>query len=176
MGTKVGEDAGVVASAFQCGGFTRARNGFLLLEDGGGGFEGDAEDQVFAVADSALNSAGAVGSGTNFSAFIVENIIVFRAFHRDRVETGSDLKAFGGGQGEHRFCEVCFQTVEHGNPQPRWDIAHHAFNDAPYRITLTANLIDQFNHLFGYFRMGTADDVTLHGFGVTVLESTSALR
>ncbi len=60
-GNGAGKNAGVVtATGFQDRVFMLTAHGGLRLQDGGGGFEGDAEDDVLSVADAALDAAAAV--------------------------------------------------------------------------------------------------------------------
>ena len=76
-GDGAGEDARVVATAgLELGGFAGDGDGLLRLRDGGGGLEGDAEDDVLAVGDAALDAAAAVGRGANAAALLHEGDVV----------------------------------------------------------------------------------------------------
>jgi hypothetical protein len=52
------------------------RNRFLFAGNGCGRFECDAEDQVFAVADSALDASGPIALGPNFSLSIIYVVVI----------------------------------------------------------------------------------------------------
>ena len=55
----------MATTGFERGVLVLAADGLLLAQDGGGGLEGDTEDDLFAVADAALDAAAAVGLGAD---------------------------------------------------------------------------------------------------------------
>ena len=73
-------DAWIVPAAADEFGFL-AMDGdcFLLLQDGRGGFEGDAKEEFLAVGYAALDSAGIVGLCADGSVSVFEEIVVFGA-------------------------------------------------------------------------------------------------
>ncbi len=92
------EDAGIMAAARGEGGIIALRvDGLLGLEDGGGGFEGDAEEDFHAVGDAALDTARVVGCGADVAVFVGERVIMLGAVEGGGGEAGTDLEAFGGG-------------------------------------------------------------------------------
>lgn len=78
-------------------------DGGLFAHDGGGGFEGYAEDDVFSVGDAALDAAGAVGLGADFVAFHVEVVVVVASGEECAAESGADFESFGGREAHHGF-------------------------------------------------------------------------
>ncbi len=52
-------------------------DGALLLNEGRSGLEGNAKNELFTVANTALNPTRAVRLGTDFAAFIDKNVVVF---------------------------------------------------------------------------------------------------
>ena len=74
-------------------------DGLLGGTDRGGGLEGDAEIDRFAVTDAALNSAGAVRGGACASVGVRhEGVVMFGARELGSLETRTDLETLGGGQ------------------------------------------------------------------------------
>jgi histidyl-tRNA synthetase len=74
------EHAGIVTTATgEVGVFAGGGHGFLGGHDGGGRLEGDAEDDVFAVGNAALDTAGAVAGGADFSVDHAEGVVVLAA-------------------------------------------------------------------------------------------------
>ena len=163
-GDGTGEDAGVVtATAFEFGVFFVFGDGGLGRHDGGGGLEGDAEEDGFAIGDTALNSAGVVGFGADFVAFHVEVVVVLGAFEGGAGESRADFETFGGWDGEHGFGEVGFEAVEDGFTEPRRAATDDALDRASDGVSFGADFFDAFDHFFGRDGVASADDV---GFDV----------
>ena len=79
-GYGAGQDAGIVAAlALERGRFALVGDGVLGGNDCRGRLEGDAENDVLAVGDAALYSAGTVGGGADFSVAHFERVVVFLA-------------------------------------------------------------------------------------------------
>lgn len=77
-GDGAGKHTGIVAAfTLEFGVYAVARYRLLAGHDGGGGLEGDAEADVFAIADAALDAAGAIAGGADASVFHDEGIVVF---------------------------------------------------------------------------------------------------
>ncbi|MFM1941774.1 MAG: hypothetical protein RI897_756 [Verrucomicrobiota bacterium] len=165
-----GEDARVMASAaFEGGVPALGIDGGLLVHDRGDGLERDAEVDGFAIGDAALDSAGAVGGGADSAALIAEGVIVFEAGEFDAIEAGADFEAAGGGQAEHGFGEVGFESVENGFTPARGDITCDAEDDTADGIAGTAHPFDEADHFFGCFGVGTADDIGFDVFGAELV-------
>jgi two-component system cell cycle sensor histidine kinase/response regulator CckA len=159
-GDGAGEDAGVVAAAaFQGCVLVFDVDGVLFDHDGGDGFEGGAEVDGFAIGDSALDTAGTVGGGADFAVDHAKGIVVLGAGELCSGEAGADFKSFGGGEAEHGFAEVGFETIEYRFAPAGWDAAGNSFDEATDGIAVFAHLLDELDHLVGGFGIGTADDV-----------------
>ena len=62
------EDAGIMTTSRGEGGLLLViGHCFLFAQDSGGGLEGHAEDDVFAIADAALDAAREVGRGADLA-------------------------------------------------------------------------------------------------------------
>ncbi len=66
----------VAASRFEFDVLEVGRDGLLGVEDGGGGFECDAEKDVLSIGDTALDASGAVGGGANATIAHAERVVV----------------------------------------------------------------------------------------------------
>ena len=134
-------DAGVVAAAAHELRFGAALlvDGALVLNEGGGRLEGDAEDEFLAVADAALDAAGTVGLGADFAVLVDKDVVVLGAELLRAAEAAADLEALGGGDGEHGLGEVGFEAIEHGHAEADWQVAHAAFDDAADRVAVVAH-------------------------------------
>lgn len=95
----------------------------LSLADGGRRLECDAEVDVLAIRDTALNATGVIRLGDKFRAVCLvavgvgdgrgdERVIVRRARDLAASETRADFETFGCGNAQHRVCERCFKLVE----------------------------------------------------------------
>ena len=81
----------------QGGGFSGGVDGLLLFADRGGGLEGHANHDRFAVADAALNATGVVGDSAKATVFTrEEGIVVFASLEEGARKAGADLKPLGG--------------------------------------------------------------------------------
>ena len=135
------------------------RDGFLLKRDSSGRLECHAKINVFAIADSALHATGIVCFSPYFSVAHLKWIIMLRAPHPRRGETGTDLKTFGGWYAQHRFCQVCFQLVENRFAEARGNAARDALDHAPDRVAFGANFLYQRYHSFRCRGVWATDDI-----------------
>lgn len=171
-GNGAGEDAGIVATfALELGVFAVGINGFLIAHDGGGGLEGDAEDDVFAVGYSALDSARAVGAGADFTVHHAEGVIVLAACEEGAGKTGADFKTLGGREGKHGFGEVCLEFIENGFTEAGWAIADDALDHSADGVSIGTDRLDALDHRIDHGGIARADDVRLDdgggdGFGI----------
>lgn len=86
--------AWVVASlGFQCRRLALLINGMLLLCYRGDWFECNAEVDVFAVADSALNASAVVGRGVYLAVGSHEWVVLFRPSHAYTAESLSVVES-----------------------------------------------------------------------------------
>src|SRR4051812_5929140 len=114
----------------QSGFLFRYRDGFLFARDRRRGFEGDAENNRFAIADSALHAAGTVRRRADSVLTNLKRIVVLRAFHGDGREAGTYLKAFCGREAEHGFGEICVEPVKNRLAQTWRQAADDALDDS----------------------------------------------
>ena len=145
----------------QLGVLARRGDGLLFLEDGGGGLEGEAAEDGFAVADAALDAAAAVGGGADAAGVHVEGVVVLAAAEARAGKAAADLEAFGGGEAHQGFGEVGLEFVEDGLAEPGGDAADGALDDAADAVALGADGFDEGDHLFGHRGVGAADDIGL---------------
>ena len=96
----------------ELGGLAVGTDRLLRLEHGGGRLEGDTEDNVFAVGDAALRTAGTVGRSADPAALTDELVVMGAAAQHGAGEAATDLEALGRGQREHGLGEVGFETVK----------------------------------------------------------------
>ena len=98
------DDAWIVTAAADEFGFL-AMDGdcFLLLQDGRGGFEGDAKEEFLAVGYAALDAAGIVGLCADGTVSVFEGIVVFGAGEIGPGKSAPDFETLGGGEREHGF-------------------------------------------------------------------------
>src|SRR6478736_2965995 len=135
------DDARVVAAAgLESGGGAAQVDRALGLEDRGGGFEADAEDDLLAVADAALDATRAVRQRPNGAALVDEDIVVLRALEQGAGEAAANLEALGGRERQHGLGEVGLEPVEHRLAEPGGHAAHAALDDAADGIALGAHL------------------------------------
>jgi hypothetical protein len=175
-GDGAGQDAGVVAAfALEFGVFAGGGDGFLRGHDGGGGLEGDAEEDVFAVGNAALDAAGAVGGGADLAVLHAEGSLCSRPVS-SVPETGADLEALGGGDGEHGLGEVGFQLVEDRLAEAGRAVADDALDDAADRVAVGADRLDALDHRLDHRGIGGADDVGFDVGGETVAGIDGGLR
>src|SRR5262245_54444683 len=116
----------MAAAGFEGGVLKLHVDGVLLVHHGGHWFESDAEINRFAVGNAALDSAGPIRDGANFSGAHSKRIVVLAACELDAVEAGADIESLGRGQTEHGFGEVGFKAVKDGFTPTGWDAASQA--------------------------------------------------
>lgn len=172
-GDGAGHDAGVVAALGReralAGGVVAG--GGLVLGDGGGGLEGDAEEDGHAVGDAALDAAGVVGAGLELGARDAElgglgladgrgheeGVVVDGALHGGAAEAGADLEGLDGGDAEHGVAEGGLELVEAGLAEAGGGVADDAGDGAARRVVGVAQLGDEGLHLLRGVRVRAAD-------------------
>ena len=88
----------MATTPFESGGIAVDIDGFLLGQNRSSGLESCANDDGFAVRDTALNPAGIICAGVNAAAIVVKGIVVCRTGHRNTAKTGAGFKTFAGRQ------------------------------------------------------------------------------
>ena len=164
------EHAGVVTTASSERGFLFVvGHGLLLAQDCGGRLKGDAEDDVFTVANAALDAATAVGAGADAIASHVELVIVLQAGHERAGEAAADLETLRRRQAEHGFCQIGLQFVKNRLAETRRHATDDTFDHASDAVSLTADFFDEFDHALGGLGIACADDVGLDVLGGELL-------
>ena len=103
--------------------------------DGGGGLEGDAQHDALAVADAALDAAGAVGGGARPAVRApARRRRCARCRSARAGEAAADLEALRRGQREQALREVGLELVEHRLAEPGRHAARHALDHAAERV------------------------------------------
>jgi hypothetical protein len=112
-GNGSGQDARVVAAASHepCRG-AGGGDGFLLLNDGGGGFESGAERENFAGRNASQHPSSAVGTSPDLALPVFKQIVVGASSEKGSFESTSDLKAFGCRQGQHGLGEISLKPIK----------------------------------------------------------------
>lgn len=168
-GDGAGSDAGVVtALGFEDTLAEVVGGGVLGLADGGRGLEGNAEVDVGAVGDTALDTTGVVGLGgeallgggvgAELGRDIGddEGVVVDGAGDLAASEAGADLEALGGGDAEHGVGELGLELVEAGLTQTDGDVADHAGDGTADAVVVVAELLDHLGHARGGIGVGAA--------------------
>ena len=164
-GDSPGQDACVVASAgFEFNVFEVSGDGLLRMENGGGWFEGDAEEDVLPVGDAALDASGAIGGGTDSSLAHPEGVVVGFAGEEGAFEAGPDFETFCCGEAEHPFGEVGFEFIENGFAETGGCAPDDAFDDAADGVALGADVFDPLDHPVCGFGIWATDHVRLDLF------------
>ena len=162
-GDCAGKNAGVMSSAgFELDVFEVGGDGLLGMEDGGGGFECDAEEDVLSVGDAALDAAGPVGGGPDFSVAHSEGVVVGFSREEGAFKAGTDFKSFCRGKAEHSFGEIGFEFIEDGFAETCGSSADDALNDTADGIALGADFFDSLDHLGCCVCVGAPDHVGFH--------------
>ena len=132
-----GKDTGVVASARgEFGRLAGDGDSLLGLGDRGGRLERDAEEDVLAVADAALDAAGAIGGCMDRSLLDHEGVVVLASGLAGAGESAADLKSLGRGKTHHRLGEVGLQLVKDGFAESGWNAADDTLDDASDAVAL----------------------------------------
>mmetsp|Transcript_39591 Transcript_39591/g.85713 ORF Transcript_39591/g.85713 Transcript_39591/m.85713 type:complete len:232 (+) Transcript_39591:187-882(+) len=102
----------------------------LRLADGCGRLECHSHNDVFPIADAALNATASIGGGAEAALFLDECVVVCRSPHFHSLESTADLEAFGRGDREHgvselslnrlsgKSCQDTSSLSKHGSPSP----------------------------------------------------------
>jgi len=112
----------------------------LNRRNAGGRFNGRAENDIAAVADSAQNPPRMVGL---FAAF-TKTIIVFRSSGSRRRKSVPHLKAFHSSDGKHGGRQLCVQLIKYRISQPCRYMPDHTLDNASCGILLSDALFQQF--------------------------------
>ena len=102
----------MAAARRQRGFFARGCYRFLFARNRRRRLERDAKENVFAVADSALHSAGEICRRSNFPSAHLKWIVVFGTVHLRRGKARTDFKTFCRRQAQHRFRQIGFEFIE----------------------------------------------------------------
>ena len=163
-GHSPGQHASVMAAtAEQFGILAVGGDGLLRAHDGGGGLKGDAEEDIFAVGDAALDTAGMVGRGAHPAVLHPERIIVLATGELGTRKARTDFKPLGRWQREHRLGQIGFQFVKNRFAQAGWATSDDAFDDAADRVAVGPHCLDECDHRLDHRRIAGADDIRFHG-------------
>src|SRR3954470_11214777 len=121
------------------------------MHDCGDWFETDPEVDRLAIADAALNPARTVRDRTDFAALHPERVVVLQPGKREAVKTGADIEGLGSRQAEHRFGQICFQSIEYRFAPTRGDSAGDTLDDPTHAVASLSHLFDELDHLPGRF-------------------------
>ncbi len=124
--------------------------------------EGNAKINRLAVGNTTLNTTAVVGRCPQAIAFPDEGIVVDGPFHLRSLKAGTDLKAFGGGQGQHGVGQLGFQAIEDRFTQSGRDIAADAGDHATDRVLVGTGFFDFCSHFWRHRLVGTADFGFIH--------------
>mmetsp|Transcript_39590 Transcript_39590/g.85709 ORF Transcript_39590/g.85709 Transcript_39590/m.85709 type:complete len:305 (+) Transcript_39590:261-1175(+) len=102
--------------------------------DGCGRLECHSHNDVFPIADAALNATASIGGGAEAALFLDECVVVCRSPHFHSLESTADLEAFGRGDREHGVSELSLKFVEAWLPQSDRAVADDACHDAASRV------------------------------------------
>lgn len=152
---------------------TGISGGRLLLGNGGRGLEGNVEVNVLSVGDSALDSAGKVGSGSEpaRSHVLVEHVVVLGARHGGAGKARTKLETLGGGDGHHGMGQGGLELVETGLSEANGAVSNHAGDNTANRVVGVSVLLDNLDHLLTQSQIGTS-----HGAGGVDTFSGDALK
>lgn len=146
----------------------------LRLPDRGRRLERNGEVDVAPVADAALNAAAVVrlggerrprragieaGGGRRNGRGGDEGVVVYAARYSAAAEAGTDLEAFGRGDGEHGVREQRFELVEARFSEPWRNVADDARYSAADAVLSLFELLHQRFHARGGLFVRAADGV-----------------
>lgn len=166
-----GEYTGVVAPAgFQGGGLAVLGYGGLFHQDGGNGFEGNAEVDVLSVGDASLYATATVRLGGD-APFAVgdEDVVLLASSQVHAGESHAILKTFYGIYAEHGMTKGGMQFAEAWFAKTWGTALHYACYDASNCIALALHLHDEVRHALGGDGVGTTDRVFLGTSEVVIL-------
>src|ERR1017187_2231068 len=159
------QHAGIVtATALERGVVKGFINRVLRLHDGGDGLERGAEENRFAVRDAALDAAGTVRGGENFSVLRAKGVVVLQTGQQNSSKTVAALETFARGQAQHGLGEIGFELVEHRFAPAGGHAARNTFDNAANGVARVAHFFDEPDHFLRRLRVGTADDVGFYFF------------
>lgn len=97
----------------------------LLLADGGGTLETDAEVNVLAVRDTALDATTPVGRSAETAVRTAdERVVVLGARDLRPAEARADLEGLSGRNAEHGVGKLCLELVKDRLAEARGNIAN----------------------------------------------------
>ena len=137
-------------------GLSVAGHGLLRLEVGGDRLEGHAEDHRRAVADAALDAAGAVGRSCDPLAVADEVVVVGGAPHAGAVEAAARLEPFAGRQRKHGSGQLGLELAEDRFAPAGGESPRHAADGASDRVAFAARRQNLGLHGRGGGRIGAA--------------------
>ena len=138
-----------------------AGEGVLGEADGGDGLEGDAEVDVLAVGDAALDAAGAVGGSAYLPVAQDERVIVRAAAHGGGGKAGAVFEAFGGVDAHHGVGEARLEAVEDGFAEPGGQAGDDAGDGTADGVTFLLQFAKKAFHALREVGVGAADGVGL---------------
>ena len=146
---------------FERGGIAVDIDGFLLGQNCGRGLESCANDDGFAVGDTALNTAGIICARVNPAAIVVKGIVVCRAGHRNTAKTRAGFETLAGRQRKHGFGEVRLEFVKDRFAPAGRNAMGNGLDHATEGIAIFAGSIDALNDSLGNLGIGHAGDIRL---------------
>ena len=166
------QHARVVASAaFELDGVAVTVHGGAGLKDRCHGLESDAKQDVFAVADAALDAAASVGGGADSVTAIDELVVVLGAAHQRAAQSGAQFEGFRRGEGPHGLGEVGVEAVKDRFAPARRHAAGHEHDGAPDRVAGLFHVRDAVRHAGGRLGMWAP-----HGVGVDLVTAVKGRR
>jgi len=152
-----GQDAGIVtAPSGEFGGLAGDGDGLLRFGNRSGRFESDAEEDMFAVADAALDAAGAVGEGLHASFLDHEGVVVFASGEARPGKAAANFKSLCRGQAHHGLGQIGFQFVKDRLAQRMRNSTDDAFDRAADAVALGADFLDAVDHFLRGGGIGAA--------------------
>jgi len=157
------DDAGIMAAfddnlAVGAGGV----NGELRAFDGGGGFDGEADDDFVTVGDAAEDAAGVIGE----EAAVAHGIVVLAAGHAGSGKPGTNFKSFCGADAEQGEGEAGVKFAEDGIAEARGHAVDTQFDDTAEGIFCFFGSEDSGFHELGSIRIGAAHGVLFDDRGI----------
>lgn len=154
----------------------------LSLTNSSGRLESDAEVNVGAVGDTALNTTGVVGlGGKTLGAVLVggnnERVVVNGTSNLAAAETGADLEALGGGDAEHGVRELGLELIEAGLAQADGYVTNHTCDGSTNAVVTVPELLNDLGHACAGLGLRAADGGELvNGFAVNGLQQLQVFR
>ena len=157
------KDTGVVPSApFELDGVAFAVHRFAGLQHRSYRLEADAQHDVFAVADAALDASTSVGGGSDAVPTVHKFVVVFRSPHEGATQARTQFQRLGGGQGPHRLGKVGVQAIKDRFTPTCGHTSGHQDNGAPDRVAGFLHVGNPIRHSGSRLRMRATDGMGIH--------------